>query len=215
MNAMKCSRLASTYSACPPSYVRILNAASDYPLVDVVVNGNVVAENLAYGQFAGYFTVSPCLYHIKIYPPGKRGKEPIALACFQISPKCAMTIAFVGGYTGVLEIAEAYDPCRRMRDRCKAYVRFVNLSENAPPLDVTIAGGTRLFENVPYTGHTRYVPVDPGTYQLLMKPAGSNQAGITTHPVALMQCTATTVYAVGLAGGEPPLELVVSVDGNF
>ncbi len=215
MKTMKCSRLTSTYPACPPSYVRILNAFTDYPAVDVTVNGNMVAENLAYGQFTGYFTVAPCLYHIKIYPAGKRGKEPIAEACLQISPKCAMTIAVVGGCTGLLGIAEAYEPCRSMRDRCKAYVRFVNLSADSPPLDVTLAGGTRLFENVPYMAHTRYIPIDPGTYQLQLKPAGSNQAGITTQPIELLQCAAVTVYAIGTPGGEPPLAAVTSVDGNY
>lgn len=215
MNTMKCSRSSSTYPACPPSYVRLLNASTDYPSVDVVVNGNSVARDLAYQQFAGYFTVMPCIYHIKIYPAGKHGDSPIAEACFEISPKCVMTIAFVGGCTGLLGIAEEYDPCRRMRERCKAYVRFVNLSSNSPPLDVAVAGGARLFENVPYLAHTRYLPVEPGTYQLQLKPAGSSQPGIVTQPAELAQSRATTVYAVGLAGGEPPLEAITSVDGNY
>lgn len=215
MNTMKCSPLASTYPACLPSYVRILNASPEYPFVDVVVNGNLVAKNLAYKQFAGYFTVLPCLYHIKVYPSGKHGDYLLAEACFEISPKCVMTMAFVGGVTGLLGIAEAYDPCRRMRDRCKAYVRFVNLAENAPPLDVTLTGGTRLFENVPFTAHTRYVTVDPGTYQLQLKPAGSNQPGIVTQPIELVQCAAVTIYAVGIIGGTPPLEAVTSLDGSY
>jgi hypothetical protein len=215
MNAIKCSRLATTYAACPPSYVRILNAYPCYPAVDVVVNGNLVAENLAYKQFAGYFTVMPCLYHIKIFSSGKHKECLIAEVCFQICPKSAKTLAIVGGLTGVLGIAEEYEPCRRMRDRCKAYVRFVNLSPNSPPLDVAIAGGTPLFENVPFTAHTRYIPVEPGTYQLQMRPAGSNQPGVGTQPVELALCKATTVYAVGNVGGESPLEVITSVDGNY
>ncbi len=215
MNAMKCSRLASTYPACAPSYVRILNAYPCYPAVDVIVNGNLIAENLAYNQFAGYFTVMPCMYHIKIFSSGKHKECLIAEACFNICPKSARTIAVVGGCAGVLGIAEEYAPCRRMRDRCKAYVRFVNLSVNSPPLDVVIAGGTPLFENVPYTVHTRYITVEPGTYQLQMRPAGSSQPGIVTQPVELAQCKATTVYAVGNVGGEPPLEAITSVDGSF
>lgn len=216
---MKCSRLSSACPARPPSYVRLLHAAPDMPPVDVFVNGNLVAKNLAYKQFAGYFTVAPCMYRVKIYPSGKHankhGECAIAESCFEICAKSAMTIAIVGGCTGLLGIAEIYDPCRRMRDRCKAYVRFVNLSPNSPPLDVSIAGGIRLFENVPYTTHTQYVPVAPGTYQLQMKPAGSNQTGIVSQPISLANATASTVYAVGLVGGEPPLEAIASVDGNY
>lgn len=214
MNTIKCSRLSSTYPACPPSYIRILNAFADYPSVDVIVNGSLVAKNLAYQQFAGYFTVMPCPYHIKVYPAGKHGECPFAQACINICPKSAMTIAIVGGCNGLLGIAEVYDPCRYMRDRCKAYVRFVNLSPDSPPLDITV-GGMRLFENVPYTRHSRYVPVDPGTYQLQLKPSGSGQAGIPINPVNLQNGTATTIYAVGNPGGTPPLEAITSVDGNY
>lgn len=215
MNAMKCSRLASAHTACPPSYIRILNVYPCYPAVDVFVNGNLIANNLAYKQFAGYFTVAPCTYHIKVISSGNKKECLIAEACIQSCPKSAMTIAVVGGCAGVLGIAEEYNPCRRMRNRCKAYVRFVNLSANSPSLDVAITGGVRLFENVPYTAHTRYVPIDPGTYEMQLKPAGSNQQGIATQPIELMQCTAATVYAVGNAVGEPPLEAVVSMDGDY
>jgi hypothetical protein len=212
---MKCSRLTTVYPACPPSYIRLFNASPVYPAVDVAVNGNLTANNLAYKQLTGYFTVRPCVYHIKIYPAGRQGKDPIAEACFEVKPKCVLTIAFVGECTGLLGIEEVFNPCRHMRERCKAYVRFVSLSPNAPPLDVSIAGGTRLFETVPFTAHTRYMPVDPGTYQVQLKPAGSNQPGIVTQPVTLTQSTATTVYAVGDVGGTPPLEAVSSVDGSY
>jgi hypothetical protein len=207
--------LTATYPACPPSYVRRLNASPDNRSVDVFINGNPVAKNLAYKQFAGCFTVPPCVYHIKVYPSGKYKEYPIAEACFEVCPKSAMTIALIGGDSGLLGIEEIYNPCRRIRERCRAYFRFVNLSPNAPPLDVAYAGGTKLFRNVPYTAHTRYVPVEPGTYEFQLKPAGTNQPGTATQPVNLALCTATTVYAVGLVGGTPPLEAIASVDGNY
>ncbi|SHH93067.1 protein of unknown function [Sporobacter termitidis DSM 10068] len=219
MKTLKCSRLSTTYQNCPPSYTRILHAAPDMPPVDVYVNGNPVAMNLAYKQTAGYFTVSPCTYHIKIFPSGKKyGECPIAEACFEICAKTATTFAFLGDCrcgTGLLGIQEIFDPCRRLRERCKAYVRFINLSPNSPPLDVAIVGGTRLFRNVPYTTHTKYTPVDPGTYVFQLRPAGSRQQGVASAPVTLERGTTSTVYALGNVGGTPPLETIATVDGNY
>jgi hypothetical protein len=217
MNTIKCSRLNSKNPGCPAASIRFLNAYPCELAVDIYVNGALLKADLAYQQFTDYYSVPPCLYHIEVYPSGK-GKHdncPIADVCLNIGPRCAMTIAIVCSGSGLLGIQEIFDPCTRIRNRCKAYVRFINLSPNSPPLDVYIAGGTQLFSNVAYTAHTRYVPVDPGTYVLQLRPAGTGLPGLTMAPAEFGRCTLSTVYAVGYAGGTPPLETVVSTDGNF
>lgn len=216
MNTIKCSRLSSRCMACPASNIRFLNAYPCEPAVDIFINGQLLVGGLEYPQVTGYFSVKPCTYKIEVFPSGKgkRGKCPIAAACFTVCPKSAMTIAVVGECVGLLGIAEAYDPCVRVRDRCKAYVRFVNLSPNAPPLDVAVAGGSRLFQNVSYTTRSRYVPIDPGTYALQLMPSGSRQQGLTMDPVTFERGTSSTVCAVGFIDGTPPLELVAVTDGE-
>jgi hypothetical protein len=217
MNTLYCSRLSSRNSACPASYIRFFNAWPCEAAVDIYVNGERLASNLGYQQFAGYFTVKPCCYRIEVLPSGKgkHGECPIAEVCFTVCPRSAMTLAVVGGCEGLLGMQEAYDPCGRVRDRCKAYVRFVNLSSNSPPLDVVISGGARLFQNVGYTTRTRYVPIDSGTYVFQLRPSGSSRQGLTMSPVSFDRGTSYTLYAVGIAGAAPPLELVSTPDGNY
>ena len=185
--------------------------------VDIYIDCELLVEDLGFGQLTDYFTVKPCTYCIKIFPSGKQkgktGDCPIAEINLTVCPKSAMTIAIVCTCSGVLGIQELYDPCGRARNRCKAYVRFVNLSPNSPSLDVSVAGGTILFRSVAFTARTRYVPVDPGMYVLQLKPAGSNQTGLAMQPVTLDRAALSTVYAVGFAGGTPPLDIVVSTDG--
>jgi hypothetical protein len=216
MNTIKCSPLSSRRMACPASNIRFLNADPCQQAVDIFVNGRLLVSSLGYQQIAGYFSVKPCAYEIEVFPSGKGGcgKYPVDAACFAVCPKSAMTIAAGGGCGGLLGIAEAYDPCVRVRDRCKAYVRFVNISPNAPPLDVAVAGGSRLFQNVSYTTRSRYIPVDPGSYALRLMPSGSRQPGLTMNPVTFDRGTSSTVYAVGFIGGTPPLELVAVTDGE-
>ncbi len=214
MNTIKCSCLSSTYSAQPAAYTRLLHASPDTPSVNVYVNGSLIAKNLSYKQFAGYFTVAPCQYHIQVFTAGK-GEVLVAEGCFEICPRSAVTLALIGSEVYLLAIPEVYAICRHMRARCKAYVRFVNLSPNAPVLDVAFAGGTVLFRSVAYRAHTRYVPVEPGIYGFQLRPAGSSMTGLTMPISTFEQGKAYSVYAVGLVGGTPPLETIVSVDGNY
>ena len=217
MNTIACSRLAAKNPVCPGSHIRFLHAYPCEPFVDIYVNGELLVKDLAYQEFTGYYTVKPCLYRIEVLPSGK-GKHndcPLAEACFNVCPKSAMTIAIIGGCCGLLGIMEAYDPCSRIKDRCKAYVRFVNLSPGSPPLDVAFAGGARLFQNIRYTARTRYVPIDPGTYVFQLRPSGSIQQGLTMEPLTFDRGTSSTIYAVGNAGGTPSLELIASTDGNY
>lgn len=211
---IECSHLACTYSAQPAAYTRLLHASPDTPPVDVYVNGSLIAKNLSYKQFAGYYTVAPCTYHIQVFTAGK-GQILLTEGCFEICPRSALTFALIGGDVGLLAINEVYGICRLMRARCKGYVRFVNLSPDSPALDASFAGGATLFRNVAYKAHTRYIPVAPGLYAFQLKPAGSNQAGVTMQTFSLEQGKAYSVYAVGLVGGTPPLETIISEDGNY
>lgn len=217
MSTIDCSQLVTSTAACSPSYIRLLNALPEHQAVDVVVNGSVAAGALAYKDTAGYFLVPPCMYAITAYPVGrsKAGENSIAEACLRVCPKSAMTIAIIGGCSGLLGVQESFDSCRRQRNACKALVRFVNLSPNAPSLDVSFLGGERLFAGVPYTARTRYTPVNEGTYSFLLKPAGSLQPGIAGVPITLTRCTRHTIYAVGYAGGTPPLETIMLIDGKY
>jgi hypothetical protein len=215
MNTIECSKLSCS---CPPeaAYARILHAVPDAPAVDVYVNGNLIAKHLPYKQFTDYFLVSPGEYRIEVFTTGKR-ESLAASACLHICPCSAVTIAVNGVLcdVGLIAIPEVYDVNRQIRRPRKAYFRSVNLSPNAPPLDITLTDGVRLFRNVRYKAHTRYIILDPGTYTLQVKPAGSNQMGLTVPNVVLERGRAYSIYAVGLVGGEPPLEAIMVQDGDY
>lgn len=214
MNTMECSHLSTTYQAQPISYVRFLHAVPAAPAVDVYSNGNLIVRSLSYKQVTGYFAVTPGRYHIEVFATGKQS-ELLAQACFEVCKNSAVTIALIGTEVGLLAVTEIYEVCKNMRDRCKAYLRFVNLAPNAPAVDVSLSGGTTLFRNVPYTAHTRYKSINPGTYAFVLKPAGSSQPGLVLPTVTLEKCKAYSAYAVGDVGGVPPLEIIIIEDGNY
>jgi LPXTG-motif cell wall-anchored protein len=95
----------------------------------------------------------------------------------------------------------------------KAHVRFVHASPDAPAVDIAVAdGGPVLFSNVEFKGVGDYLPVDAGTYDLEVRIAGTETVALEVPGVALADRTVYTIFAMGLAGGDPALEAVPSVD---
>jgi hypothetical protein len=96
----------------------------------------------------------------------------------------------------------------------KAHVRFVHASPDAPAVDIAVTGGPVLFANVPFKGVGDYLPVDAGTYDLEARLAGTDTVALSVPGVTLEAGTVYTIFAMGLAGGEPALRSVPSVDAT-
>jgi len=195
------------------SYVRLLHASPDAPPVDIYANGNLIAKNLAYKQLTNYVAVKPGEYSIQVFPAGEKA-NPVITTMLTVPPKSSLTIAAVGKLADIelLPIMEVYMP---MVDKRSSYITFAHLSPDAPAVDITLPDGTKLFSDVSFKEYTNYVAVNPGTYTLQVKPAGQNQVVLTVPSVKLSPGTIYTVYAVGLVSGDPPLDTIISVDGEY
>ncbi len=61
-------QMAETASGISDVDLRVVHGASDAPTVDVVVGGNVLVDNAAYGDITGYLTVPAGNYQLDITP---------------------------------------------------------------------------------------------------------------------------------------------------
>jgi hypothetical protein len=199
--------------AASDSYVRLLHASPDAPPVDIYANGNLIARNLAYKQLTDYVPVKPGEYTVQVFPTGQT-TNPVINTKLTVPPMSSFTIAAVGNLANIslFPIMEVYMP---MVDKRSSYVRFAHLSPDAPAVDIVLPDGTTLFSNVSYKEVANYLAVSPGNYTLLVKPAGQNQVVLTVPNVKLSPGTIYTIYAVGLLNGNPPLDAVLSVDGDY
>jgi len=195
------------------SYVRILHASPDAPPVDIYANGTLIANNLSYKQLTDYVPVKAKDYTIQVFPAGET-VNPVFTTNLTVPPRSCFIVAAVGELANfsLLPIMEVYMP---MVDKRSSYVRFAHLSPNAPAVDIALPDGTVLFSNVGYQEFTEYISVAPGNYTLQVKLAGNGQVVLTVPNVKLMPGTIYTVFAVGLAGGNPPLDAFISVDGDL
>lgn len=194
------------------SYIRALHASPGSPAVDIYVNDNVIYKNLNYKEFTDYINVSSGFYNIKIYPAGQK-RNPIINTNIAIPSENTFTVAAIGELADIslLAIPEAYMQQINNQD---AFVGFIHLSPNAPAVDITLPDNTKLFEDVDYKEYTGYIKVIPGDYTLQVKPAGSDQIVLSVPNVKFNPGEIYSVYAVGLVGEEPQLEVLLVNDNK-
>lgn len=200
------------YRAMPGiSYVRILHASPDAPPVDIYANGNLLARNLSYRNFTEYLRVPSGQYTINVFPAGQT-QNPVISTVLNLAPQTIFTVAAIGRLANI-SLMPIQDPIMPI-PAGKLYLRFVHLSPNAPIVDITLPDGTMLFRNVGYRNVTNYIPLNPGTYTIQARPAGTTQVALYVPNIRLRANRFYTIYAVGLAGANPPLQVLIPLDGS-
>lgn len=195
----------------PVSYIRLLHASPSAPAVDVYANDILIARNLAYRGFTAYLNIRPGEYRVTVYPTGTRASVVIDTRV-TVAPRSIYTIAAIGTQPNLSLLAMA-EP-KMTIPQGKAMVRFVHLSPDAPAVDITLPDGTQLFRNVIYKQITNYIPVTPTTYTLQARVAGTANVVLHVPNVRLYANRFYTVYAIGLAQGQPGLQVLIPLDGN-
>lgn len=185
-----------------PAKVRVLHASPDAPAVDVYVNGQKVLENVSYKQQSDYLEVPEGQYKIDIYPAGNTN-QPVLSQNVGVEGGNMYTVAAAGKLNN-LQLIAVMD--NNAVSNGKAKVRFWHLSPNAPAVDIAVKGGDVLFRNIPFGKATRYLTLPPTTVDLEVRVAGTNQTALEVPGVSVSPNQIYTAAALGLAGGQPPLE---------
>ncbi|WP_425446913.1 DUF4397 domain-containing protein [Dethiothermospora halolimnae] len=193
------------------SYVRLFHASPDAPPVDIYINNRLTASNLKFKDFTEYLPLESGLYNVKVYPAGKKN-NPVLDRDIRIPARGIYTVAAINRLKDLALYPILDEP--KPIPSGKVYVRFGHLSPNAPAVDVRLPNGQNIFKDVKYKEVTDYVPVNPGTYTFEVYPTGTNKRVLYVPNITLKGDRFYTIYAVGLVGEEPPLQVVVPLDGN-
>jgi len=193
------------------TYVRLLHASPDAPMVDVYANGSLIAANLSFGQLTNYVCVVPGVYSITVFSAGTV-VSPVLDTTITILQRTSLTAAFVGLLANVSLQVIPEPPVYLTYNN--AIMRSANLAPDVPAVDVTLPDGTVLFSNITYSSITNYLAVAVGNYTLQVRIAGTDQVVLTLPNVYLAPGTASTIFVIGLLDGTPPLQGIVAMDGN-
>src|SRR5690606_22830769 len=121
-----------------------------------------------------------------------------------IPPSTRITVALIGISPDISLLPIFFNVAPR--DTNDALLRFVNLAPNIGSLDVRVVNGQLAFNNVAYTQVTDFENITPGEYDVELRLSGEDQL-ILTDDVELDAGRAYTIYAFGLLGREPFLEI--------
>lgn len=191
--------------------VRVVHASPDAPAVDVWVDGAQAFTNAPFKGITSYAGLTAGDHKVQVVPAG--ATEPTVIsATLTLDNDKDYTVVAVGKLADIEPLVLVDNNSAPAAG--KAHVRFVHASPDAPAVDIAVKGGPVIFSNVAFKGTGDYTPVDAGTYDLEVRLAGTETVALAVPGVKLDDGTVYTIFAMGLAGGEPTLTAVPSVDAT-
>jgi len=177
--------------------VMVVHAAPDAPAVDVLLDGNMLSNNLAFPNHTSYMSVASGTHDVKAVATGT--STTVVDASVPVTTGTSYTL-FANGTAANLGVLTLTDDLTAP-PAGKANVRFVHLSPNAPTVDVAIVGGAILFPNESFRQSTSFTAVDPGSVNMELRGVGTATVVLAVPNVTLEPGKIYTLFVTGLVGG--------------
>jgi len=194
------------------AHIRVVNAATNVPTLDVLLNSTQIADNVAYGQGTSYTSVAGGTPNLVITTDDATGAAVELLnEPFPVTEGATYTMVISGSAeTGVSPFAIPDDNAAPAAGQAK--FRVLNFAASAPAaVDVFVTApgadlstATPTFSAVSVGDFTSYVSLPPGTYQVRVAPQLSREAVFDAGTIQLNDGDSRTAIAIDApAGGEP------------
>ena len=188
-----------------PAKVRVLHASPDAPRVDIYVNGEKTFENMMYYQISPYMDLPEGSYKIEVYPAGQTN-DAVLSEDVEVESEKHYTIAAADRLED-LQLVVVEDELEVPSDKTK--VRIWHLSPNAPQVDIAVADGDVLFEDISFKKASDYLELSPGTVTLEVREAGTENIILTLRDQNLRANEVYTIAAIGIYEGRPRFEALL------
>jgi hypothetical protein len=187
--------------------VRVVHASPDAPAVDIWLDGEPAIRSLSFGQFTGHTAVPAGSHRVQVTPAGAQADTAVIDANLDLAVGQAYTVMATGRLADIQPLVLQDERAAPNGSR----TRFVHASPGAPAVDIAVAGGPAIISNVGFGADSGYLDVPVGAAQLDVRVAGTEQT-VLTVPATFDASYAYTLAAVGLAGGQPPLQALALSD---
>lgn len=191
------------------SYLNFFNALVSVPAIDIYINGKKVISNLKYKEFTEYYVVFPGYYRIQIFEAGQMEDEFTTTIINLIGYRVyTVTISGLEDHACLLLVNDCIYPI----PEDYAYLRFVQISPNAPLLKVYLDDNLILTE-LDYKEISRYLSATAKVHDITFRDYISDQILIEVHDFSMESETAYTAYTLGDFFSEEGLQIVIAKDG--
>jgi uncharacterized protein DUF4397 len=182
--------------------VMVIHASPNAPNVDVRVNNAIAFSNLPFPENTAYTSINAGSTNIKVSPTGTTTYVIDATTTLAENKNYSV---FAIDSVSKIKLAAVEDNLAAPAAG-KAHVRFFHFSPNAPAVDIAVTGGPVLFANRTFNDQSTnnaviaFTPVNAGTYNLEVRPAGSTTVVLALPNITLESGKIYTVFAKGLLG---------------
>jgi hypothetical protein len=181
-----------------PSAVRLVNATSNYPSLDLTASGAVVASAVTYGSVSDYAGIASGASAITVNVAGS--SIALAQSNFSLSPSISYTlVAYTSGQQ--LQVASFADnEVAPVSGNGK--IRVMNLSPDAGSLDVYTVGAGGTLAAASALATAGYSQVTAGTYSLWITGAGNKaDLRLDVPSIVISDQQVLSLILIGTPGG--------------
>lgn len=193
------------------SFIRFLHASPNTPALDIYIDDKKAVSNLSYASMAGYAALPSADHRFEVYPIGQKNK-PLLQFTLNCDQDSYHTIVLAGLSPNIQH--RIYRDASETIPANESYLRFIHMSPLVPSLDAASETGETLFSGITFGRTEEYIRLEPNTYGLRLRAAGTPNVLLGLPDITLAGCRAYTIYAIGMLGGSPPLTAILLSDGR-
>jgi hypothetical protein len=154
--------MAQDETAEADATLRVVHASPGAPEVDVLLDGQMLLQGLAYGTASNYATITPEEHRLQVVPTGQTADAAVVDETIDAAPGQAYLLAVFGLLNDIG--GDIYDVDLSEIEPGNARVRLINFSPDAGEIDLLETGGDEWFGDVDLGGASDYQDIAPGTY---------------------------------------------------
>lgn len=194
-------------------WVRLGHFAPAEMPVDLAVDGEVVAEGVAFREVTDYLPVSAGTHQFRVLATGAGSAEdPLLEVEAGVPADGAVTVAAVATRSGLG--GQVYDDDLASPPDGSALVRFIHASPDVAAVDVAVIDGPVLATGVAYPVASPYEPVPAGTYDLRVTAVDGGDDLIQVADWTAAAGSQSTIVVVRGLDGEPDVVPINDSDGT-
>ena len=195
-------------SAAAEARVRVIHASPDAPNVDVYANGNRVLSNVPYKTASDYLSVPAGTYQFEVFAAGDSTNAVLTIDA-NLEAGTDYTVVALDRVSQLKY--RVFEDNNAAPAAGKAHVAVIHAGSDAPAVDIAVKGGPVLVNGIAFGEQQGPLPVDAGSYDLEVRPAGTNTVALPLNGVQLEAGKVYTFVASGLLNGQPALSVFPAV----